>query len=168
MTQRLLIPIFFIIIIITSVKSSPNENCKFANTKGTPCILITIPNSNKISKSISSKTVITRDQIRENNLIDLPSVLKYVNGINLSQSGSVGQQTSVFMRGTNSNHVLVLLNGIPINDQSKTSGQYDFGQDFMYNISQVEIYKGSSGAHFGSDAIGGAINFVTNVDFNSS
>ena len=44
------------------------------------------------------------------------------------------------MRGTNSNHVLVLLNGMPINDQSTTNGAFDFGKDFMTNVTLVEIY----------------------------
>ena len=70
-----------------------------------------------------------------------------------------------FMRGSNSNHTLVLLNGIPINDQSTTNGAYDFGQDFMSSVLGVEVYKGSAGAHFGADAIGGAVNIVTDIDY---
>ena len=46
------------------------------------------------------------------------SVLEYVAGVDVYSDGPTGQKTSVFMRGTNSNHTLVLLNGIPINDQS--------------------------------------------------
>ena len=69
------------------------------------------------------------------------------------------------MRGTNSNHTLVLLNGILINDQSSTQGMHDFGQDFLQTIQQIEIYKGANGAHFGPSAIGGAINFVTAINY---
>ena len=61
-----------------------------------------------------------------------------------------------------------MLNGIPINDQSATNGLHDFGQDFIQTIQQIEIYKGSNGAHFGPDAIGGAINFITDVDYINS
>jgi len=61
-----------------------------------------------------------------------------------------------------------LLNGIAINDQSATNGLHDFGQDFIQTIQQVEVYKGSNGAHFGPDAIGGAINFITDVDYTNS
>ena len=72
------------------------------------------------------------------------------------------------MRGTNSNHTLVLLNGIPINDLATPTGAHDVGQDFMFNVVQIDVYKGSSGAHWGADAVGGAINFRTTVDYDKS
>ena len=137
--------------------------CQWNNKEGVPCVTIR-PNSNKFSNKISNVIVIKKEQIEKNNLFDLRSVLNFVDGLNITQSGPTGQQTSVFMRGTNSNHTLVLLNGIPINDQSTTNGAFDFGQDFMSNVTQIEVYKGSSGAHFGADSIGGAINLITTVD----
>ena len=79
-----------------------------------------------------------------------------------------GQKTSIFMRGTNSNHILVLLNGIPINDQSSPKAMFDFGYDFLHGLQQIEIYKGAAGAIFGPAAIGGAINFVTDIDYQNS
>ena len=91
-----------------------------------------------------------------------------VPGLDLKQNGQRGQLTSLFMRGTNSNHTLVLLNGIAINDQSTTQGLHNFGQDFVQTIQQVEIYKGANGAHFGPSAIGGAINFVTDIDYQNN
>ena len=72
------------------------------------------------------------------------------------------------MRGTNSNHTLVLLNGIPINDQSSPKAMFDFGYDFLQGLQQIEIYKGASGAIFGPAAIGGAINFITDIDYTNS
>ena len=141
--------------------------CEWKNQEGVPCVTIRVPisNTNKISEKISNKTIITKQDIENNNLVDLPSVMNHVNSIIAVQSGGTGQQTSIFTRGTNSNHTLVLLNGIAINDQSTTNGAYDFGQDFMSNVQYIEIYKGSAGHHFGADAIGGAINIVTDIDW---
>ena len=91
-----------------------------------------------------------------------------IPGIDLKQNGQKGQLASLFTRGTNSNHTLVLLNGIAINDQSTTQGLHNFGQDFVQTIQQVEIYKGANGAHFGPSAIGGAINFITAIDYQNN
>ena len=141
--------------------------CEWDNQEGVPCVTISkgINNSNRLGDKITPTFTITRSEITKNNLIDLPRVLNHIEGIDVTQSGPTGQQSSVFFRGTNSNHTLVLLNGIPINDHSTPTGAHDVGQDFMSNVQQIDVYKGSSGAHWGADAVGGAINFRTTVDY---
>ena len=84
--------------------------------------------------------------------------MKIINGLDVFQSGEKGQQTSIFTRGSESNHTLCFLNGIAINDQSVTDGLHDFGQDFIYTLQQVDIYKGSGGAHFGQTLSGNKFN----------
>jgi len=118
------------------------------------------PNTTLNSIENLNKTSISNEISNYFGINDVKSALSFL-GVNSFQSGSIGQQTSVFMRGTNSNHTLTLLNGIPINDQSTTNGLYDFGQDFFFNISAIEVYKGPSSVNFGPDAIGGAVNYIT-------
>ena len=146
-------------------KISATENIDCSWQDDPPCLLIPVGNSNKLNDQISPTYKISKKEMQKHNLIDLPSVLNFVQGTDVSQSGSTGQQASIFVRGTNSNHTLVLLNGVPINDFSTPTGAHDFGQDFMFNVFQIEVYKGSAGAHYGADAIGGAINLVTTVDY---
>ena len=124
-------------------------------------------NSNQLGDKISPTYVIGKEEIEKHKLVDLPKVLNFVQGMDITQSGPTGQQSSVFLRGTNSNHTLVLLNGIPINDWSTPTGAFDAGQDFMSNVQQVNVYKGTAGAHWGADAIGGAINIITYVDYDN-
>ncbi len=145
------------------------ENCEWDNQAGTPCITINkTPNSSFYNSEGITKKVFTKQQIIDSGATSAIDLLKKVSGLDFYQSGQKGQQAAIFMRGSESNHTLVLLNGIAINDQSATNGMHDFGQDFLQTIQQIEIYKGSNGAHFGPDAIGGAINFITDVDYTNS
>ena len=123
------------------------------------------PNTSAFASGTTGKTVISQEQFSNQNFTDIKDVLNYVGMIDVTQSGPRGQQTSVFTRGTNSNHTLVLLNGIAINDQSTTNGTYDFGQDFLQNLTAIEVYRGPAAAHFGPDAIGGAVNLITAIDY---
>ena len=97
--------------------------------------------------------------------MDLIDILNSIPDINITQSGPRGQQTSMFMRGTGSNHTLVMINGVPINDQSTTQGLHDFGVDFIQTIQQIEVYPGSSATHFGTNALGGAVNIILTGDY---
>ena len=156
----------FLLLILFGTSIAHGNECEWDNN--TPCVTIYPKynnNSNALGDKISPTTIITRSDMEKHGLIDLPMVLTYVQGVDITQSGPTGQQSSVFLRGTNSNHTLVLLNGIPINDYSTPTGAHDIGQDFMSNVQQIDVYKGSAGAHWGADAVGGAINFRTTVDY---
>ena len=151
------------------LESKELENCKWKNDSGTPCLTIfSAPNTSELTEGTLGKTVITKKQMIDSGYQDVRSVLEYVAGIDVYSDGPTGQKTSIFMRGTNSNHTLVLLNGIPINDQGSPKAMFDFGYDFLQGLQQIEIYKGASGAIFGPAAIGGAINFVTAIDYENT
>ena len=152
-----------------SFNASALENCKWNNKKGVPCLTISKPpNTSELNQESVNKIIITKQDIINSGAVDINDVLKLIPGLDVFQSGQKGQQTSIFTRGSESNHTLVLLNGIAINDQSVTDGLHDFGQDFIQTIQQIEIYKGANGAHFGPSAIAGAINFVTDIDYTNN
>ena len=164
-----IIYISFILFILTSIEALSLEKCEWKNTKGLPCSIITkTPNTSSLNEKNINKISITKQDIISSGALDVNDVLKMVNGLDVFQSGEKGQQTSVFTRGSESNHTLVLLNGIAINDQSVTDGMHDFGQDFISTLQQVDVYKGSNGVHFGPNAIAGAINFITDIDYSNS
>jgi len=159
----------FILLILTSIEALSLEKCEWKNTKGIPCAIITkTPNTSSFDEKNINKITITKQDIINSGALDVNDVLKMINGLDVFQSGEKGQQTSIFTRGSESNHTLVLLNGIAINDQSVTDGLHDFGQDFISTLQQVDVYKGSSGVHFGPNAIAGAINFITDIDYSNS
>ena len=94
------------------------------------------------SQIASSVTVITAEDIAARQDQSLPDVLKEVPGLNLVQSGGPGGQTSVFMRGTNSNHTKVLVDGIDVSDPSNPTGAFDFSQFLTQDIQKIEVLRG--------------------------
>ena len=132
----MLLRIFLILIFLLSNSYAENlKNCEWDNRKGTPCIVISkTPNTSEFSELGVNKIVITKEEIDNLGAVDTNDVLKLVSGLDVFQSGTKGQSTSIFTRGSESNHTLVMINGIAINDQSVTDGLHDFGQDFIQSI----------------------------------
>jgi vitamin B12 transporter len=103
--------------------------------------------------------VITRDDIELSLATDLAELLRFEAGIDIGRNGGPGQATSFFMRGTESNHTLVLIDGVRINPG--TIGGAAIQHISPEVIERVEIVKGARSALFGTDAIGGVINIIT-------
>tara|TARA_B100000401_G_scaffold279578_1_gene190920 strand:- start:113 stop:1960 length:1848 start_codon:yes stop_codon:yes gene_type:complete len=166
MLYRILIILIFL---ISNLNADNLEKCEWDNREGIACLTISkTPNTSAYNNNNVIKKVFNKQEIEAVGAKDTLDLLKLIPGLDYYQSGQKGQTGAIFMRGSESNHTLVLLNGIPINDQSTTNGIHDFGQDFIQTVQQIEVYKGSNGSHFGPDAIGGAINFITDVDYNNS
>jgi vitamin B12 transporter len=108
----------------------------------------------------SSVTLIPAEEIERKQERTLPDVLRTVPGLNVVQTGGPGGKTSLFTRGTNSNHTKVLIDGIDANDPSQ-DGVFDFGQVLTSDIAQVEVLRGPQSSLYGSDALGGVVNIVT-------
>ncbi|MEA2078395.1 MAG: TonB-dependent receptor [Pseudomonadota bacterium] len=109
----------------------------------------------------SSVTVITAEDIERRQFRSVAHALRSVPGLHVVQSGGPGQQTSVFMRGANSNHTLVLIDGIEATDPSSPAGAVDFSNLWLDNIERIEIVRGPQSTLYGSDAIGGVIHITT-------
>ncbi|HHR5900942.1 TPA: TonB-dependent vitamin B12 receptor BtuB [Providencia alcalifaciens] len=113
-----------------------------------------------ISSILAPVTVVTREDIdhwQSNTVID---VLRRLPGVDISQSGGRGQLSTLFVRGTNSGHVLVLVDGIRLN-QAGVSGSSDMSQFPLSMVQRIEYIRGARSAVYGSDAIGGVINIIT-------
>jgi vitamin B12 transporter len=114
-----------------------------------------------IEKIPAGVTVIDRQAIETKGFSTLPEALNAVPGLHVVQSGPAGGNASVFIRGTNSNHVLVLRDGIPVNDPSDPGGLFNFGVDGLSDIERIEVVRGPMAGLYGSGAIGGVINIIT-------
>jgi vitamin B12 transporter len=109
----------------------------------------------------SSVTVVTAEEIAVQQRRTFADVLRNIPGVNVVQQGGPGSVTSVFMRGTNSNHTKVLLDGIDVSDPSNANAAFDFGQLLTADIERVEVLRGPQSGLYGSDAIGGVISVIT-------
>jgi vitamin B12 transporter len=107
----------------------------------------------------TSASVITEKDIREQEAVTVLEVLRNVPGLDVVQAGSRGNTTSIFIRGSESDHVLVLMDGIEVN--STTLGAFNFAHLTTENIERIEIVRGAGGTLYGSQAIGGVINIIT-------
>ena len=106
-------------------------------------------------------TVIDRATIEARGYASLSDALSAVPGARMVASGGLGGTASLFVRGTNSNHVLVLRDGVPVNDPSDPGGLYNFGVDSLADVERIEVVRGPMAGIYGSGAIGGVVNIIS-------
>lgn len=106
----------------------------------------------------STATVLRGDDLRAQGISRVVDALVLVPGAAIVQSGAVGSQSSLFMRGGNSNYVRVLVDGVPLND---AGGFLDFSALTTANIDRIEIVRGPTSVLYGSDAVTGVIQLFT-------
>lgn len=109
----------------------------------------------------SAVTVITAKDLERDQRRTVADALRTVPGLNIVQTGAVGGQTSVFMRGTNSNHVKVLIDGIDVSDPSVPTGAFDFGHLMSADIERIEVLRGPQSGLYGANTLGGVISIIT-------
>ncbi|MCX7134293.1 TonB-dependent receptor [Aeromonas sp.] len=112
-----------------------------------------------ISTVLAPVVVIERAEIESRQVQSLPALLKTLPGVQITTLGGRGHMSSLFIRGTNSNHSLVLMNGRPI--AAMVAGTPDLSQIPLGNIERIEYIRGPRAAVYGADAIGGVINLIT-------
>ena len=110
---------------------------------------------------LSGATIVDRAEIERRNAVVAADVLATVPGVSMSRNGDFGGVASIRLRGAPSDKTLVLIDGVPVNDPSQPAGSYDFSSLDLADIETIEILSGPQGSLWGSDAIGGVIDFIT-------
>ncbi|MFG6657380.1 TonB-dependent vitamin B12 receptor BtuB [Scandinavium sp. M-37] len=105
-------------------------------------------------------TVVTREDIDRWQSTSVTDVMRRLPGVDVAQNGGMGQSSSLFIRGTNSSHVLILVDGVRLN-QAGVSGSSDLSQFPVSLVQRIEYIRGPRSAVYGSDAIGGVVNIIT-------
>jgi vitamin B12 transporter len=125
-----------------------------------PPVVVTATRTETLqAEATTSISVITTKDIEAQHAETVLDALRNVPGLDVVQSGSRGNSTAVFIRGANSDQVLVLIDGVEVN--STTLGSFDFAHLTTDNIDRIEVLRGAGGTLYGSQAIGGVINVIT-------
>lgn len=115
----------------------------------------------KTDKSSSDVRIISAEEIKKSMSRSLSEILSKESDLSVVSSGPNGSSASLFLRGTDSSHTLVVIDGIVMNDPSNPNRQFDIGRLSLNNIKRIEILKGSQGMSYGSNAIGGVVIITT-------
>lgn len=106
----------------------------------------------------SSITVIDSEEMRNRQVRVVSDVLRDVPGVSVGRAGAVGNLTQVRIRGSEANHVLVLVDGVEVSDPFM--GEFDFATILADDVARLEVLRGQQSAIYGSDAIAGVINYM--------
>lgn len=110
-------------------------------------------------QEVAPMIVITAQQIQLSGVQTVGNLLQQYAGLDIASNGGAGQPTSLFLRGTNSNQTLVMIDGVKINPANGSGAA--LANIHLDDIERIEIVKGPRAALYGSDAIGGVINIIT-------
>ncbi len=124
-----------------------------------PVIVTATRTAETADETLAPVTVITRADMERTQAQTLQDVLRHLPGVTVANNGGAGKSTSVFLRGTESDHVLVLVDGIEVG--SATTGTAAFQHIPVEQIERIEIVRGPRSSLYGSEAIGGVIQIFT-------
>ncbi|MCX7896908.1 MAG: TonB-dependent receptor, partial [Rhodocyclaceae bacterium] len=113
----------------------------------------------RVAEQLADVTVIAREEIEKAGATTLPALLALQPGLQIVTNGGLGKSTSLFTRGTNAGHTLLLVDGVPLG--SATLGQPSFHNLPLSQIERIEILRGPASSLYGSDAIGGVVQIFT-------
>lgn len=142
----------------SQAQSGPDDG----DQNGTDTIVVTATRSGEgIDRDLigSSITAIDSRDMADREIRTVSDVLRDVPGIAVSRAGAAGGTTQVRIRGSEGNHVLVLIDGIKASDPHQ--GEFDWATIIADDAARVEVLRGQQSSLYGSDAIGGVINYIT-------
>ena len=123
-------------------------------------IVVTATRSEENIKDVPARiTVIEPKIVEQSPIASFPDLLKHDAAINMVQNGGMGQLADIYLRGTESDHTLILRDGVRLNNASSGTASLAFID--TTDIKQIEVLKGPASVLYGTDAIGGVVQLVS-------
>ncbi|MEQ9892937.1 TonB-dependent vitamin B12 receptor BtuB [Pectobacterium aroidearum] len=146
---------------VTAFSGWAQENQNSSSEKNADDMVVTANRfAQPVSSVLAAKSIVTRADIDRWQAKSLNDVMRRLPGVDIAENGGRGQLGSVFIRGGSASHVLVLVDGVRMASPGVT-GSIDFSQIPMSLVQRIEYIRGPRSAVYGSDAIGGVINIIT-------
>lgn len=123
-----------------------------------PVVVTATRTGTRLSETLAAVTVIGRDEIERAQAVDAAELLRFVAGVEIARAGGPGQLAATFIRGGNSNHTLVLLDGVRLNPTTQQAALQNLSPSM---IERIEIVRGPRSTLYGSDAMGGVVQVFT-------
>lgn len=115
-----------------------------------------------VTETVQGATVVSSREIEARNATSAAEILQMVPGVQVDRIGGPGGTSSIYIRGSDPEHVLVLIDGVRMNDPLLSrGGAYDLSATDPATIERIEVIRGAGSAIYGADAIGGIVNIVT-------
>lgn len=124
-----------------------------------PVVVTATRTARTANNELASVQVIDAEQIERSQARDIAQLLRFQAGLDVARNGGPGQATSVFMRGANSNHTLLLIDGVKVNTATTGGAAWQNLNPSM--IERIEIVRGPRSTQYGSEAIGGVVQVFT-------
>lgn len=141
--------------------TSPHDCVVIADLKRTDIVVNGIGAEQLPEKTGLAITLIEQDDIDRLQPSTIADLLAQTSGVTVSNTGPIGGFSAVRIRGAEGEQTLALIDGIRVNDPSSPGGGFDFGNLLVGNIERVEVLRGPNSVPWGSQAIGGVVNIVT-------
>jgi len=155
----ILLVLFFPILILSQSRDS------LKNYQLQDIVVTATRTENSIKDLANSISVIDSAEISDRNKITVFDLLKDEYGLSYTSQGGANKLASVYIRGANSNHTLVLVDGIELNMTNDPGNTYDFSFLPTDNVSRIEVLRGPQSTLYGSNAMAGIINIITQKGF---
>ena len=145
----------------TAPAPTPDLAGSTAANAGGDIVVVANRSATLLGKVGVSTTVLTLPQIQADQALVVSDILAREPGVSVARNGGVGEPTSLFIRGAETDQTLVMIDGVRLDDPSAPGGGFDFGNLLVGDIARIEVLRGPQSTLYGSQAIGGVVNIVT-------